>query len=149
MGLPAEVIAGINTELLTSLIDELAQFLRSIDDLSLVLVLLLNRLSNLGVLPRGGQVQLPPSLKLLLSLNQRVEDPFPVLEGDVGSEGACPLVEGLHLLGSESAVEDFEVLAGWEGKYMRELRLLVKRLLLRKRLLARYSLAPLRRLEVR
>lgn len=142
------MIAGNNAELLTSLIDKLAQLLGTVYDLTLVLVLLLNGLSNLDVLPRCGQVQLPPSLELLLGFNQRVEDPFPILECDVGPESPRPLVEGLDLFGGEAAVEDFKILTEFRGKYMREVRLPVKRLLLRNKLLAKYSLAPLRGWQV-
>lgn len=105
------MIGGNNAELLTSLIDKLAQLLGAEYDLTLVLVLLLNGLSNLGVLPRCGQVQLPSSLELLLGLNQGVEDPFPILECDVRPERPRSLVEGLHLFGGEAAVEHFKALA--------------------------------------
>lgn len=110
--------------------------------MALLLVLVADGLADSGVLPGGGQVQLLPAGELLLSLDEGVVDPLPVFEGDVGAEGACALVEGVDFFGRELAVEDFEVLAGLGGRDMRDLRLPVKRLLLRKSRFANSSLAP-------
>jgi hypothetical protein len=79
---------------------------------SLILVLVADGLTDGGVLPGGGEVELPPAGKLLLRLDERVVDPLAVVEGDVGAEGTGALGEGVGLLGGELAVEDFEVLAG-------------------------------------
>jgi hypothetical protein len=106
------MVAASNAQLLSSLIDQLAELLRSIHhSLPFLSILIMDLLPDLSVFPRRSQVQLPPSLELLLTLNQRVEDPFPVLEGNFGPEGTGALIEGVHLLISELAVEDFKVLA--------------------------------------
>jgi hypothetical protein len=52
------------------------------------------------------------------------------------------LVEDFDFLFSEPSIEDLKVLAVWCGKYLRDRRLPVKRLLFKKALFAKTSLAP-------
>jgi hypothetical protein len=99
-------------------------------------------LPDFCVFPRGGEVESASAFEILLGLDLGIVDPLALCEGDVGAEGAGALVEDLNLFLGELAVEDFEVLAGWGGKYLREWRLPWKRLLFSSRLLAMYSLAP-------
>ena len=71
---------------------------------SFLLIFSLDHLSDLLVFPRSSQVQLAPSLKLRLSLNPWIEDPFPVLKRNVGAKGSRSLVEGLDFFSSELPV---------------------------------------------
>lgn len=81
---PSELIKADNAKLFSGFVDELSEFLRTVYDLgSLLFVLAVNDLSNLGILPWSGQVQLSSSLEFLLSLDQGIKDPFSVLKGDV------------------------------------------------------------------
>ena len=98
-------------DLLASLVDQLAQLLRAIDDVLLFGVLGLDLFSNLGVFPRRSHVELLPPLKLSLTLNGRVEDPFPIGERKVRSHGMGSLVESMNLLLSKLPVQDFKVVA--------------------------------------
>ena len=141
-GLPGKGGIQADTHLLPSLINQLAQLLRTVHDFRLVSVLGLDLLSHLGIFPRSTQVQLPSAFEFLLTLNVWVEDPLPVVERDVGLHGSDPLVEGLDLLFGELAVQHLEVVAEWREGYARERRLAMKRLLLRYKLLAMISLAP-------
>lgn len=107
------MVGTCNTQFFTSLIDEFAELFRTIDNFrSLIAVLFMDFLSNLSIFPRCSQVQFSSALKFLLSLDFRVENPFSVMQGDVRSQRACPLVEGMDFFLGELAVEDFEVLAG-------------------------------------
>lgn len=67
-------------------------------------------LSDLLVLPRRGEVELPSPLKLLLGLYEGIEDPLPVLNGDIGPQCPSPLIEGMHLFLGELAIEDLKLL---------------------------------------
>ena len=108
----AQGVVLYDAQLFSCFVDELAQFPRPVDNISaLVLIFGPDGLSNLLVLPGRGEVELPPPLKLLLGLNERVEDPLPILDGDVGPECPGPLIEGVDLFLGELAVEDFELLA--------------------------------------
>lgn len=128
-----------NAQLVSSFVDQLAQFLRPVDNVpALLLILRSDGLAYLLILPRRGEVELASSLELLLGFYQRVEDPLPVLEGNVGPECPCSLIEGMHLLLGELAIEDLKLLTKWGGSYTRDRMLPVKRLLFRKRLLAKY-----------
>lgn len=141
-GSPSESIVADDAELLSGFVDEFAEFLGAVDDGGLVGVLLVDDFPDGGVLPGRGDVEFASAFELLLGLDLGVVDPLALSEGDVGAEGAGALVEDFNFLGRELAVEDFEVLAGWAGEYLRECRLPWKRLLLSSRLLATYSLAP-------
>lgn len=107
----AQGVVLYDAQLLACLVDELAQFPRPVDDISaLVLILGPNGLPDLLVLPGRSEVELPPSLKLLLGLDEWVEDPLPVLDGDIGPERPGSLIEGMHLFLGELAIEDFKLL---------------------------------------
>jgi hypothetical protein len=147
---PSEVIVTNNAQFLSGLIDQLAQLLRTVYDvLPLIAVFSLDGLSDLGVFPRSSEVKFASPFELLLGFNQGVEDPFTILERNVGAESTSSLVEGMNLLLSKLSVEDHEVLARSGRKYIRDWRLPVKRLLFIKRLLATNSLAPYRGLQVK
>lgn len=110
-GFPPESIVAHYTDLLSSLVDELTQLFRSVHDVVLVCVLLLDLLSNLRVFPRGLHVKPSSPLKLLLGFETGVEDPLSLGKREPGSSCYCSLIKGLYLLIGESAVENFEVVA--------------------------------------
>ena len=100
-----------DSQLVASLVDELAQLPRPVHDVAaLLLVLGADGLPHLLVLPRRGQVELHSALELLLGLDERVKDPLPVLQRDVGPQRLGSLIEGVHLFLGEFAVQHLELL---------------------------------------
>ena len=66
---PAKGGVPVDTHLLPSLINQLAQLLRTEHDRSLLGVLGLDLLSHLGIFPRSTQVQLTSALEFFLALD--------------------------------------------------------------------------------
>ncbi len=109
---PSKCVVSNYTQLLASFIYQFTQFFWPIDDIfSLLSIFSSNDLFDLGVLPRSFEVEFASAFKFLFGFDVRIEDPFSVLEWDVGAHSFDSLIENFNLFSCEFAVGNFKMLA--------------------------------------